>query len=59
MTKTTTTCDTCHKEIEPEKGIPFFVLEGHLPHLGQVATLHFCSRSCLAEYLKPKTETTP
>lgn len=73
MTKTTTTCDHCRFPIVPKAGMPHYFLRLTSPcHEGtgdiQYAvcvepllkeSLDFCSRSCLAEYLKPKTETTP
>ncbi len=62
MTKTTTTCDGCFQEIGSAPYIPYTLIEGALENTvkpSSARTLHFCSRSCLAEYLKPKTETTP
>jgi len=67
MTKTTTTCDhrdyckECGKDItDPEvhQHRRIRLVEESLEiQLSPIPT--FCSHSCLVEYLKPKTETTP
>lgn len=60
---TTTTCDGCSKMMLIDGGPPYLVLTEWVPgrplDTRNAVKQRFCSRSCLAEYLKPKTEATP